>query len=145
MSSLWYAGICDRVLARVESWRDNYHTGEISATRPYLHPKTLKPTDLVTKRALWVPWRIDEMQHLVSILEAMVPGSGILADFHEIQKRLPNCRARAGGYYLIMLNFYEQDVRELCDLLLEAKTGQTHDLKRAAEKAKAEGKGPFEL
>jgi hypothetical protein len=69
---LWFAGVCDQVLAKVQWWAANWARGEEYATRPFMNEK-FEQVNVVTKRRAKIAWTKQEFQHLVRILETIRP------------------------------------------------------------------------
>jgi hypothetical protein len=158
---LWFAGICDEVLLKVVLWESAYWLGEVHSTRQWLNPKTAQIEDKPTRCAHQVPLRLQEIEHLVRIVETLRPGTKLVEELKEVQKIWKYGKPVQGyvyhyGYWsrvnlpkgihrVVTLAFYPEHVTELLDILKEAKTGQKKaSIDAAITKKKEEGKDLFE-
>ncbi len=105
---IWYAGICDRMLARILWWSQNWSRGDIFATRPFL-TTTGKVENIVTKRLLKVPFHPEEFKQLVRILKIVKPVWELTADMEVILPKLNKCQLVGGGLRLIPIATFKQE------------------------------------
>ena len=47
--ALWFAGVCDSLLAKVQAWLATYEQGEVARTRPFLEldGRVARPADAI--------------------------------------------------------------------------------------------------
>lgn len=140
---LWFAGICDAVLARLQAWYQHYDRGEIHSTRPFLnHDGNI--VDVVQKREHRVPWKKMELERLYQILLALRPKSPLVPDVKKLLDNIDRCPLGNGGYRIAPLIYYRDDVKELIDAMVEAKQGKTETVESILEEAKSSGKSLWE-
>jgi len=58
-STIWFSGVCDTLLQRIQMWEHKYEQGEIYATRKYLN-KRLEHEDLVVQYLHRIPFSVHE-------------------------------------------------------------------------------------
>jgi hypothetical protein len=120
---LWFAGVCDRLLAKVQWWFTNYEKGEISRTRKALDMGG-KVVDVPLQYLHAMPFRQQEVDHLVRITAELRPKqAGLLELLRVLQRDLKKYRLLGTGERLAPLPFYKQDVKDMLDALLDAKAG----------------------
>lgn len=142
-TQLWFAGICDQVLARLHAWYVRYESGAVHSTRPFMmHDGNI--VDLVQKRIHHVPWKRQELQKLYDALVALRPKHELTADVKKVLDNVEKCPLAAGGYRLVPMIYYRDDVKELIDVMLEAKNGASETPEAMMEKARESGKGLWE-
>lgn len=161
VNPLWFTPICDEVHRKIAIWNQAYNLGEVHSTRQWLNPKSGSPEDMPTRFAHKIPLRQVELEHLIRITESLRPGSTLLDELKEIQsvwrygKPIQGYRFNysywskiqlpAGLHRAMTLAFYPEHVKEILDLLTEAKTGQKAASADALISAKkTEGKDLFE-
>jgi hypothetical protein len=102
------------------------------ATRPYLD-QSFQQIDVPVLYAHEVPWRQNELEHLVRILTAMKPEWAITKDFQRmlgivknraIWKKYEKLMKRRGDLFILTLVFEKNDIRELVLVLTEARDGR---------------------
>ena len=89
---VWYAGVCDSMLAKVAFWANMWETGEAFATRDWLSPKG-EIVPIVTKRLVKVPWPRGEFEHLLRTLSDFLIIHSWMEESH-IPELLPKWRPR---------------------------------------------------
>lgn len=160
-SPLWFAGICDDLLAKVAIWNQAYWYGEIHSTRKWLDPKTGQVVDKPTRMAHWIPFKELELDHLIRIVGILRPGSDLVRELEDVKKVWKYGKPVQGYRYMrsywskvnlpqglhrvIVMCFYPEHVKDILAMLVEAKTGQKSSaLDTAVEAAKQAGKDLFE-
>lgn len=161
-SPLWYSGVCDELYIKIAMWEHAYwNGGEIHSTREWLDPNSGQVVPKPTRMAHRVPLREVDLEHLIRIVGALKPDSEMLAELTEIKVMWKYAKPVHGyrythGYWSalilpkgihrsITLAFYPEHVKELMELLKEAKTGQkTLSIQQQIDQKKSEGKDIFE-
>lgn len=140
-NALWFAGVCDELYQKIALWNQCYWTGgEVHSTRLWMDPKIGQPVPKPTRMAHRVPLREIELDHLLRIVEALRPGTPLLEELQQVRKIWKYAKPVKGyvfscGYWSrvplphgmhrsITLAFYPEHVKEMVDILQEAKTGQ---------------------
>lgn len=142
---VWYSGVCDSVLRKVDYWVRHYEDGELAATRQFLDPK-VGVIDKPTKYAVTIPWKLVELKHLIRINTTLRPGTPLTEEIQRLEKIWKHGTLLPGGSRVMTLIFYPEHVKELRSILLEAKSGQkAASLEEIMRKKQAEGKDLFEL
>jgi hypothetical protein len=153
MAGLWFKPVCDDLLGKIHRWWVNYERGEIFSTREWLDREGNK-VDKPTRYAYRTPFKPLEIQHLVSILEALAPANSLTKDMkelHESMKRRFNNlnlknrpRLLATGEWVITLAWYKADIEEVLEILLRARDNRPsfEDTRKEQERS---GKELFEL
>jgi hypothetical protein len=154
MAGLWFKPVCDDLLGKIHRWWVNYERGEIFSTREWLDREGNK-VDKPTRYAYRIPFRPLEIQHLVSILEALAPTNSLTKDMKELHEsmkhRFTNLnlknrpRLLPTGVWMVTLAWYKADIEEVLTLLLEAKSGKSQTIESLAERQKEQGKDLFEV
>jgi hypothetical protein len=80
MPTIWFAGVCDSLLHRVQVWGEKYELGTVYATRKFL-TKSFEHHDVPVQYVHNVPFSLAEMTHLVRILTAERPKWNLTLDF----------------------------------------------------------------
>ena len=125
----WYEGVCDRMLMRIDWWFRNWKFGYEYATRPMTNLKVQGGIEhVVVKREIGIPFRKDELQHLVRILTALQPKGEMTIMFgtalRHFEKR---CVPLTNGCREVRVASYHIDAKETLDLLIKAKTGKASE------------------
>jgi hypothetical protein len=141
--SVWYRPICDHVLTKIILWLAKYEQGEVAATRKWVNLDGVL-VDRPTMFGHSIAWKGIEFQHLIRVIEAVEPKAAILPDLRKIQSNLKKGRLLPGGQYLVRIAFYKEDIENIYNILMKAKTG-VHTITEVAEKQKTQGKDLFEL
>jgi len=150
---VWFAGVCDSLLARVQTWYENYEKGEIYASRLFLDT-TFQKQDLPVLYAHDVPWRQDELEHLVRILKDVKPQWLVTSDFARIPALVSNKAGRKkhaemvkfrNGYFVLTLIFEYADLKELFLVLKEVKDGRRDTIEELLADKKKAGKEIWEM
>ena len=154
MAGLWFKPVCDDLLGKIHRWWVNYEHGEIFSTREWLDREGNK-IDKPTRYAYRIPFRPLEIQHLVSILEALAPTNSLTKDMKELHESMKHRfinlplknrpRLLPTGEWMITLALYKADIEEVLTLLLEAKSGKSQTIESLAEQQKEQGKDLFEV
>ena len=154
MAGLWFKPVCDDLLGKIHRWRVNYEHGEIFSTREWLDREGNK-VDKPTRYAYRIPFRPLEIQHLVSILEALAPANSLTKDMKELHESMKHRfinlnlknrpRLLPTGEWMVILAWYKADIEEVLTLLLEAKSGKSQTIESLAEQQKEQGKDLFEV
>jgi hypothetical protein len=140
----------------VTRWLAYYEKGEPFADREWLDPVDMQAKPVTVKYCHHVMFRPGGLEHLVRILVALKPDWSVTQDFLKVQdimqrasieerRRLLNYKLGMHGIYTIDLAFYKQEVFDLREALLEAKSGKKADLAATVAAQKEQGKAPFEL
>ena len=154
MAVLWFKPVCDDLLGKIHRWWVNYERGEIFSTREWLDREGNK-VDKPTRYAYRIPFRPLEIQHLVSILEALAPANSLTKDMKELHESMKHRfinlnlknrpRLLPTGEWMVTLAWYKADIEEVLTLLLEAKSGKSQTIESLAEQQKEQGKDLFEV
>lgn len=159
-TALWFTGICDELFVKIAIWYKAYWFGDTHSTRKFLE-KVGQVVDKPVKTAHHLPFREVELEHLIRILEALRPRSAMLEEWQKIRKLWKSgkpirTRTYERGYWskillpvglhrVVIVAFYDEHVKELLEILNEAKTGQkAATLDRITAEKKSEGKDIFE-
>ena len=136
--------MCYTLMAKIATWLQMYERGDESASRPFV---TLngRIVDRVTMYAHRIRFKTQEIDHLVRLLHALAEHQELTADFARVRKGMTNGRLVPGGEYEVTLNFGKQDVQELLDVLIRAKTGRLKTIEQIATEQTDAGKGMFEV
>lgn len=136
---LWFSGICDRILAKIQWWFDNYEKGRISRTRKFFHPRG-EVVDIPMQYLHEIPFTTAELKHLIRIMSMLRPKqTGLLEILRIAQRDLKLRRMTPQGEYLSPMPFFKSDVKTMLDALLDAKAGIKSSEDDLYQKAK-EGK-----
>lgn len=141
MPSLWFSPICDDILKRFLIWIATYQVGEIHSTREWVSPQDGSVQDKPTKYAHRVPWKEMELRYLTRILRDSNPQSHLTADFEEVLKLWKFGQLTTGGYRIMTLAFYKEDLEDVVKMLLKAKGIASDSIQDAA----VPGKELFQL
>jgi len=154
MAGLWFKPVCDDLLGKIHRWWVNYERGEIFSTREWLDREGNK-VDKPTRYAYRIPFRPLEIQHLVSILEALAPANSLTKDMKELHESMKHRfinlnlknrpRLLPTGEWMVTLAWYKADIEEVLTLLLEAKSGKSRTIESLTEQQKEQGKDLFEV
>jgi hypothetical protein len=154
MAGLWFKPVCDDLLGKIHRWWVNYERGEIFSTREWLDREGNK-VDKPTRYAYRIPFRPLEIQHLVSILEALAPTNSLTKDMKELHESMKHRfinlnlknrpRLLPTGEWMVTLAWYKADIEEVLTLLLEAKSGKSRTIESLTEQQKEQGKDLFEV
>lgn len=158
--AIWYAGICDQLLLKINMWFAFYNKGEVATTRDYLDiRKGVIPK--ATSYAHKIPFRLEELEQLVRITSRMRPNTALLEELTIIKDKWKlgkpvNGNLYASSYWthvilppgihrVVTLIFFPEHVTEIRNILIEAKTGQKNmGIKEQLDKVKETGKDIFE-
>jgi hypothetical protein len=133
----WYAGVCDRMLTRLAWWGINWPHGEEFATRQKVNLMLERGVeDIVVKRLVKIPFRADELDHLVRILDIVAPKEEMTAVFHKAKAGYLSCRMRSRNERLVPIASYAIEAKEVFEALLRARDGETKIESRIAESLK---------
>jgi hypothetical protein len=154
MAGLWFKPVCDDLLGKIHRWWVNYERGEIFSTREWLDREGNK-VDKPTRYAYRIPFRPLEIQHLVSILEALAPANSLTKDMKELHESMKHRfihlnlknrpRLLPTGEWMVTLAWYKADIEEVLTLLLEARSGKSQTIESLAAQQKEQGKDLFEV
>jgi hypothetical protein len=139
----WYVPVCDRLLQKIQHWYQVYDRGVESASRKWI-TMNARIVDRVTMYAHNLKFKTQEIDHLVRLLDALSPHPELTADFKLVRAAMQRGRLYPGGEYEVTLNFYKQDVVDILNVLIRAKTGQLKTVEQLAKEQAASGKGMFE-
>jgi hypothetical protein len=168
IAPLWYAGVCDDLYQKIAIWQHVYWHGMIHSTRQFVEKIGrsednigLRIVDKPVKIAHQIPFREIELDNLIRILQALRPNTPMVDEWKTIRSLWKNGKPVVGRTYnrsywakvllpqglhrVLTVVFYDEHVKELLDILSEAKTGQkaaTLDIITAERQA--EGKDIFE-
>lgn len=118
---LWYKGICDQALYKVQMWMNAWPAGDVAATRPMLQTDGIH--DVVTKRAVKVSWQTRELEHIVRILKESKPDWGLTMYMEQVLQGHKRSRmAPNGSYVCTMVSAYE-DVVDIYKALINVRDG----------------------
>ena|SRR5208337_970117 len=158
---LWYTGVCDELYQKIAMWQFAYWYGMPYSTMKWVDPKGLKVVDKPVKIAHQIPFREIELDNLIRILAALRPNTPMVEEWQAIRKLWKNGKPIVGRVYnksywinlllpkglhrVITVVFYAEHVKEVLDILSEAKSGQkSATLDTITAERKAEGKDIFE-
>lgn len=140
----WYLPVCDIVLAKVQRWLTHYERGDESASRKYV-TMNARLIDMPTKYAHRMKFKPIEIDHLIRLMDALCEHKELVEDFRKVRAGMQRGRLHPGGYYEVVLNFYKQDVAEILEALIRAKTGKLKTLEQVTKENTESGKGMFEV
>ena len=142
---LWYAGVCDSIMKKIEYWVRHYKKGELAATRKYLDPIG-GVIDMPTKYAVKLPWKKIELEHLIRIMNTLRPNTPLTEEIQQLEGVWKHGTLLPGGSRVMTLVFYPEHVQEIHKVLLEAKTGQkSATLDELLKQKQTAGKDLFEV
>jgi hypothetical protein len=139
----WYRPVCDILLAKMQRWFDMYERGDEAASRKFVTMNG-RIVDKVTMYAHRMQFKPLEIDHLVRLLHALAEHQELAADFRKVRDGWHRGHLLPGGERVLTLNFYKQDIAEILDVLIRAKTQRKTVAETAKEQAES-GKGAFEL
>jgi hypothetical protein len=138
----WYRPVCDQLLTRLIQWYKKYDMGKEAADCPQVS-MTGQIVKVITKRAHKVAFRPTELDHLLRLMTASNVNSTLIEDFTRVRDGLQHGALRTGGFRVVELVFYRQDLEEIIHGLLRIKTGKL-SIEEVAEQQKEAGKDLFE-
>lgn len=121
--ALWYAGVCDSMLAKVDSWLRAWPRGEVFATREGWTIEGGK-FELVTGRLLYVPFTRPELEHLIRILDSLKPNWTFTAYLKVKLSHFGSFRLMPGNQRLVPMESGDEPLQQTLELLIAAKTGK---------------------
>jgi hypothetical protein len=131
MNPLWINGVGDRTLSKVIYWMNNYDKGKVCATRQYMTKPgqtgaEVKVINMPTAKAVKVPWQLDELNYLASVLEQARPNWPVTSGFKKDVPRWRNGQLvpTGTGQRLLEMAIYPQELLEIYATLLEVKNGK---------------------
>ena len=143
MAGLWFKPVCDDLLGKIHRWWVNYERGEIFSTREWLDREGNK-VDKPTRYAYRIPFRPLEIQHLVSILEALAPTNSLTKDMKELHEsmkhRFINLNLKNGHLGLVQGRH-----RRGSHASARSQSGKSQTIESLAEQQKEQGKELFEV
>lgn len=159
-NSPWFVPVCDELYLKVALWDEAYKFGEVHSTCQYLE-KDGQVINKPTRYAHRIPFRLVELEHLIRIIEDLKPGSTLVEELEQVKAVWKYGKPVMGNRYmlsywskiilphgvhrLVTLAFYPEHVKEIRNILKEAKTGQTNAaLEQIMEEKKQAGKDLFE-
>jgi hypothetical protein len=140
---LWFTGVCDALLYKVQLWYLRYEQGVACKDADFLTSEgqvVKKPTMYACKVAL--TW--NELEHLERILLAVCPRDPLTAEVCGIRKIWKQGRLLPGNQRIMTLAFYASHVQQILQTLQQAKQGQVESIDAYIAAQKQAGKGPFE-
>lgn len=120
--AVWYRGICDEALAKVELWLRAWPMGDVAATRPLMDKGRI--VDVPTKRAVKMSWRTGELEHIVRILQTVKPNWELTGYMEEVLAHHKSGRKVAGSFgleFVCIMMTYIQDVEEIRNVLVDVR------------------------
>jgi hypothetical protein len=136
--AVWFAGVCDTLLQRIQMWAHKYEQGEVYATRPYMTVESKDIVDVPVQFLHTIPFTLVEMKHLVRILNQEKPRERLTEDFVRLLAIISNplrlrqvpkmIVMRPGGIFVIRLMLEKVEVVDLAELLLSVKEGRSGQL-----------------
>lgn len=144
MDSLWFTPVCDDLLKTVAHWHARYDQGEIESDRKWLNLDGVV-IDRPTRYAHRLAFRPVEIQHLLRIMTALAPTSEVTKEITKLHGGLKRGRLLPGGKYLVTVAYWKEDVAEILEALIRAKTGQLETFDQLIKKQKQDGKELFEV
>lgn len=166
---LWFSPLCDVVLSRLLAWEACYTEipgyliklpllkqrtrvsfrvkVELISTRKFMDG-IKGVVDRPTAFVHWIPWTQIELDHLVRIVSALRPKSPIeeiVVRMREIWTKQPGVML-SGGYRVLELASYQEAIKTMIQILLEAKNGTaTQKLSETQKHQASQGKDLFEV
>lgn len=148
MGGLWFTGICDELYQKIVLWNAAYWKGEVHSTRQFLNEKG-EVVDKPTKCAHRIPFRQQELDHLVRIASQLRPNTPMLDELKQLKSIWKKGKAVQGNVFRhaywskivlpnglhrsITLAFYPEHAKDVMNLLIEAKTNQIQEKKRVGK------------
>ncbi len=121
--TLWFRGVCDSLLSKVQAWHKGWNTGRVAGTRPYMDVSGM--IDVPTIREHDIAFHPRELEYAIKIMKAIKPMAPMTALLERARQGLDRCQLLPGGLRRVKLQTYFEDVDVLLKTLVEAKTGQT--------------------
>jgi len=124
--ALWFKGICDGILAKVQKWYRDYDRGEVFATRDWRHQVggTVK---VPVVRLHSIPFTRVEVDRLLGIVQALSENLALKTNAALMEVSWRKSRPVAAGppgHRWMKLAFRKSEIKSLIDALIMAKTGQ---------------------
>lgn len=139
---VWFAGVCDSMLFKVESWLRAWPRGDIFATRTGWSVDGGE-FEVVTGRLVKVPLTRSELEHLIRILDAVKPNWLFTAFLKLKLSKFETFRLLPGNVRVVPMESGDEPLQQAVELLRAAKTG-TVSLSKQIETALDEKKdGPL--
>jgi hypothetical protein len=130
---LWVTGTCDNIVQILLIWIGDYPKGRPSATRKYrTKPGEMgaapQDVDVVSRRAVELPWKEYELEYFYKVLEAKIPKDhetySLVRDLKTNLPRWKNGRLVQGGAHLIEMDWYLDNVIQVFRLFEAMKLGK---------------------
>ena len=119
MTTVWFDGVCDSLLRKVQLWYGNYERGKVRGTRQFLDlDGVLK--DVPTKYLHEIGLTQKEAEYLVRIMHATRPKLPITEMLSALPRVLRRYRMTVAKEYLVPFAYYKPEVREILRALEEA-------------------------
>jgi hypothetical protein len=142
--SFWFTPVCEDLLRTLAVVHADYERGEVESTRPWLNLDGVI-VDRPTRYAHRVAFKPVELQHLLTIMQMLAPASDVTKEVVKLHAGLRRGRLLPGGKYLVTIAYWKQDLREILEILLRARNGETEPIDQALAKQKQSGKDLFEV
>jgi hypothetical protein len=144
--SIWFAGICDRLLVKIQYWYNSYELGEVAATREYCDEITGKIYPKPTVYAVRLPWKLTELDHLSRIVMILRPNTPLSEEIAGLRNIWAKGIMAPSGERILTLIFRKEQVKELLDLLMQAKTSkEVKKVDDVIKEQQEQGKDLFEV
>ena len=102
--------------------------------------------DKPTRYANRLRFKVNELNHMIRILEAMDVNPELIKFYQKIRSEITKRgRLIPGGEYEVVLDAYHADVEETLKALIKAKTGITVSISDIVKQQQEQGKAPFEV
>jgi len=121
MIPVWFDGICDGLLYKVNHWYERYESGKIRGTRLFLDTDGLK--DVPVKYLHEIPLSQREAEALLRIMQAKRPKLPLTEQLAPITMHLRKYAMKMQGQtpvYVVPFAYYKPEVREILKALQEA-------------------------
>lgn len=140
----WYKPICTEVLAAFNKVYMNYEAGVPYATRAYISTD-ITYEDKITIYAHKIALKPKHAEHLHRILSTIIPQKQVTSDIKVVCDNVKNGRLLPGGFYLIEICFYKNDIKLIVETLNSVRTGSYKKAQIADLITEDKEKAPFEL
>jgi hypothetical protein len=132
MGNLWFSPVCDRVLAKLKIWRENYTRGEVESTCKF--NTGFEIVDQPVRYMHRIAWSIHEFDHLVRVMEAICQNKALVDELKLIRKeKLPVGQIAIGGTRVVSIAFYPEYIDLMIKLMVEARDGKTKTMAEEIE------------
>jgi hypothetical protein len=147
---IWYAGVCDRILAELNKWYSVYPMGPV--VREEVSQLNWRveggQTRIPTVRRIYISLKEIEIDHMIRIIGALRPEdkkyARLIAMLEKTKPILRTSRLMPGGFHWTPMDFRRSDVKDIILIMKEAKTGKRQKSLEDWFSKQSKGKGAWE-